>query len=137
MTRNIACLLKWPYFIICFYLNSLQWEFCKKYYDNPEFRVQTKSKFVCVLIFNFVNYGFIIWGIYKYSNGKEVDLSNFFLFVFICNLLIYFAYYVTMKKAHKEQMDVIVYILGGKHYFISTLIIFLHFPNNHKIILQK
>ena len=27
-----------------------------------------------------------------------------------------------MKKAHKEQMDVIVYILGGKHYFMSKLI---------------
>ena len=66
-----------------------------------------KTKLIFVVFFNIINLGFIIFGNISQPN---LPLSDFFLFVFMGNLMLYFVYYFIMKLYRKEKITIAAYI---------------------------
>ena len=79
------------------------WNMCK----NCDIVPHAKRRFIFVCILDIVNFMFILWG-----NISQPNISSYFLFVFIGNLMVYFGYYVTMKKLHKESIPWVGYIVA-------------------------
>ena len=69
--------------------------------------INNKTNLIFVILFNIINLVFIIFGNIKQPN---LSLSDFFLFVFMGNLMLYFGYYFTMKFFHKEHITPAAYI---------------------------
>ena len=65
-----------------------------------------KTKLIFVVCFNIINLGFIVFG----NISQNLPLSDFFLFVFMGNLMLYFVYYFIMKLFRKERITVAAYI---------------------------
>ena len=74
---------------------------------NCDIVPHAKRRFIFVCILDIVNFMFILWG-----NISQPNISSYFLFVFIGNLMVYFGYYVTMKKLHKESIPWVGYIVA-------------------------
>ena len=70
-------------------------------------KIHSKERFLFVMTFEFINFGFIWMGLFKPPN----EVSNYFLFVFVGNLMIYFTFYFCMKLVKKEPIPLYAYIL--------------------------
>ena len=67
----------------------------------------SKKRSTFILIIDFINIGFIIYGAVTQPN-----ISSYFLFIFIGNLMVYFLYYVSLKLLHKEMIPYQAYIIS-------------------------
>ena len=89
------------------------WQECHllKRCKDQDFKPKNNSKMQMTFVmgFNVINFGLLIFGICKHST---LTVPNYFLFLFISNLMIYFFYYCCMKIVHKEPIPTIGYILA-------------------------
>ena len=69
---------------------------------------ETKTKFIFVTVFNTINFALIVMGNIK----QPLSISDYFLGLFMANLMLYFIYYCAMKKVHKEPIPCTAYIFG-------------------------
>ena len=72
-----------------------------------KFIPDSRTRFVFVIILDLFNLGFVFWGIFKQPN-----VSKYFLFMFIGNLMVYFGYYCIMKILNKEFIPRVGKIVG-------------------------
>ena len=60
-----------------------------------------------MIILHVINIAFILWG-----NIFKPNVSSYFLYVFICNLMVYFGYYCILKVVHKEPIPKGCYVIA-------------------------
>ena len=70
--------------------------------NAKQFKPDSKTRFVFVIIMDLFNLAFVFWGIVRKPN-----ISNYFLFMFIGNLMVYFGYYCSMKIVNKESIPLV------------------------------
>ena len=82
-----------------------------------------KKRTIFIAILDIFNIGLVILG-----GVSQPNVSNYFLFIFISNLMVYFSYYVILKLLHHEKIPVLAYIISilaiicwvpGLYYFVS------------------
>ena len=67
----------------------------------------SRKRILFIIILDIFNIGLIIFG-----GVTQPNVSTYFLFVFIGNLMVYFLYYVSLKIVHHEKIPYQAYILS-------------------------
>ncbi|XP_077285102.1 SID1 transmembrane family member 1-like isoform X2 [Arctopsyche grandis] len=88
-----------------------QWKFnfccCSGYKCGDICHPIYRSRCILVVIANLCNWGLAFWGLYHHSK----DFATHLLYVFLMNLALHLAFYITMKVANGERPPIYTWLL--------------------------